>query len=78
MALLHGTPGRVPDDMTGAKIFRDVLPPSSGTGRHAPVLEEFPFGDGFPNDESNGNHHQWQVWSLWKDYPEYEKTTPGL
>ncbi len=66
-------PGSSPDDMTGAKIFRDILPSVcreiDGT---RPYWRSSPFGEGFPNDESNGNHHQWQVWSAWKDYRHYE------
>ena len=67
-------PDKSPDDMRGAKIFRDVLPTvcreEDGT---RPYWRSSPYGKGFPNDESNGNHHQWNVWSLWNDYPEYEK-----
>jgi len=66
-------PEKGPDDMRGAKIFRDILPEvvrrEDGT---RPYWRSSPFGTGFPNDESNGNHHQWHVWSYWKDYPEYE------
>ncbi len=66
-------PDKGPDDMRGAKIFREILPAvikrEDGT---RPYWRSSPFGTGFPNDESNGNHHQWHVWSLWKDYPEYE------
>jgi beta-mannosidase len=69
-----GNPGKTPDDMRGAKIFRDLLPSVvkrlDGT---RPYWRSSPFGEGFPNDESSGNHHQWRVWSLWKDYPEYER-----
>lgn len=67
-------PGKSPDEMRGAKIFREVLPTVcrslDGT---RPYWRSSPFGDGFPNDESNGNHHQWNVWSGWKDCGEYEK-----
>jgi beta-mannosidase len=62
------------DDMIGARIFRDILP--AVVTRHdgtRPYLRSTPFGKGFPNAESNGNHHQWEVWSNWKDYPEYRK-----
>ncbi len=66
-------PGKSPDAMKGAKIFRELLPSVvkklDGT---RPYWRSSPFGEGFPNDESNGNHHQWHVWSFWKDYPEYE------
>ncbi len=66
-------PGSSPDDMTGAKIFRDILPSVCGTfDGTRPYWRSSPFGAGFPNDESNGNHHQWQVWSAWKDYRHYE------
>lgn len=66
-------PGGAPDDMRGARIFRDVLPgvvrAHDGT---RPYWRSSPFGEGFPNDERSGNHHQWNVWSNWKDYKEYE------
>ena len=68
-------PDRSPDRMCGAKIFHDVLPTvcreEDGT---RPYWRSSPYGKGLPNDESNGNHHQWSVWSLWSDYPEYEKS----
>jgi beta-mannosidase len=66
-------PEKSPDDMKGAEIFRSILPAVcrrlDGT---RPYWRSSPFGSGFPNDESNGNHHQWMVWSFWKDYREYE------
>lgn len=66
--------GKKPDDMRGARIFRDILPAiCSELDGTRPYWRSSPFGHGFPNDESNGNHHQWKVWSLWKDYPEYER-----
>jgi beta-mannosidase len=67
-------PGKKPDDMRGARIFRDILKrvcrELDGT---RPYWRSSPFGAGFPNAESNGNHHQWTVWSAWKDYTGYEK-----
>ena len=67
-------PGSVPDKMRGATIFRDLLPQVvqalDGT---RPYWRSTPFGDGFPNDEGNGNHHEWDVWSFWKDYTVYRK-----
>jgi len=67
-------PDKTPDDMSGAVIFRKILPEIvKKVDGSRPYWRSSPFGDGFPNDESNGNHHQWQVWSFWKDYPEYER-----
>ncbi|MGA7160255.1 MAG: sugar-binding domain-containing protein [Bacteroidota bacterium] len=66
-------PDKSPDEMKGSKIFRTVLPSVcrelDGT---RPYWRSSPFGKGFPNDESNGNHHQWEMWGRWKDYKEYE------
>jgi len=66
-------PGKSPDEMIGARIFRDILPAickeHDGT---RPYWRSSPFGTGFPNGEADGNHHQWMVWSFWKDYKEYE------
>jgi beta-mannosidase len=65
-------PGKKPGDMRGAKIFQNILPEvCSRLDGTRPYWQSSPFGTGFPNDESNGNHHQWSVWSAWKDYSEY-------
>ncbi len=68
------SPGKCPEDMSGEVIFRNILPSickqHDGT---RPYWRSSPFGSGFPNAESNGNHHQWAVWSSWKDFKEYEK-----
>ncbi|MEK6650842.1 MAG: glycoside hydrolase family 2 protein [Bacteroidota bacterium] len=69
-------PTKTPDDMTGAVIFRDLL--RSAVREHdgtRPYWRSSPFGSGFPNDVSNGNRHHWEVWSFWKDYPEYTRDT---
>jgi beta-mannosidase len=66
-------PINTPDNMTGAVIFRDVLPSVVKTiDGSRPYWRSSPFGIGSPNDEASGNHHQWNVWSMWKDYNEYE------
>ncbi|MGB2866956.1 MAG: glycoside hydrolase family 2 protein, partial [Bacteroidota bacterium] len=68
-------PGKSPEEMSGARIFRDLLPSVvrrlDGT---RPYWRSSPFGSGFPNDESNGNYHGWNVWGSWLDFPEYEKS----
>lgn len=67
-------PGKKPDDMKGSKIFRELLPQAcKKLDDTRPYWRSTPFGSGFPNSESNGNHHQWLVWSFWRDYKEYEK-----
>jgi len=66
-------PDRKADDMRGARIFQSILPEvCSRLDGTRPYWRSSPFGSGFPNDESNGNHHQWTVWSSWKDYTEYQ------
>jgi beta-mannosidase len=66
-------PDNTADDMTGAVIFREVLPTIvKKLDNSRPYWRSSPFGEGFPNNESNGTHHQWHVWSFWKDYNEYE------
>jgi beta-mannosidase len=65
-------PGKSPDKMRGATIFRDLLPSVvDAVDGTRPYWRSTPFGDGFPNDEGNGNHHEWEVWSAWKDYNGY-------
>ncbi len=66
-------PDKGPDQMGGARIFRDLLPAAcKAFDGSRPYWRSSPFGTGFPNDEGNGNHHQWTVWSAWKDFAEYE------
>ena len=65
-------PGKTVDEMRGARIFREVLPDvCRRLDNTRPYWRSSPFGEGFPNDESNGTHHQWTVWSNWRDYKEY-------
>ena len=65
-------PGKGPDKMRGATIFRDLLPSVvEAVDGTRPYWRSTPFGDGFPNAEDNGNHHEWDVWSAWKDYNGY-------
>jgi beta-mannosidase len=67
-------PGKSPEEMHGAPIFRDVLP--AAVRMHdgsRPYWRSSPFGPGHPNAETHGNHHQWDVWSGWRDFGDYEK-----
>jgi beta-mannosidase len=64
---------KTPDQMRGARIFSHTIP--SLCARHdgtRPYWRSSPFGEGYPNDQSNGNHHHWDVWSGWRDFKEYE------
>ena len=69
-------PGKHPDDMRGAPIFRSILPALcrklDGTRIY---WRSSPYGEGLPNGVTNGTRHQWEVWSGWKDYREYEHDT---
>jgi beta-mannosidase len=67
-------PGKGPDDMRGAVIFREILPAVVGEfDATRPYWRSTPFGEGFPNAQENGNHHQWEVWSMWQDYGMYRQ-----
>ncbi|MGB2959051.1 MAG: sugar-binding domain-containing protein [Bacteroidota bacterium] len=66
-------PAKTPDQMRGARIFSKTIPAlcASHDGTR-PYWRSSPFGKGYPNEQTNGNHHQWDVWSGWKDFKEYE------
>jgi len=69
-----GHPGKGPDQMRGAAIFREVLRDAVTTQDGTrPYWRSTPFGEGFPNAQDNGNHHQWEVWSMWKDFVHYRE-----
>jgi beta-mannosidase len=69
-------PSKSPDEMKGASIFSSLIPSVCDQEDGTRIYwRSSPFGDGFPNAESNGTHHQWTVWSFWKDYTEYANDT---
>jgi len=65
--------GKSPDEMPGASIFNEILPSvcDSYDGTR-PYWRSSPWGKNYPNSETDGNHHQWKVWSGWLDYKNYE------
>jgi len=65
--------GKSPDEMPGASIFNKILPSvcDSYDGTR-PYWRSSPWGKDYPNSETDGNHHQWKVWSGWLDYKNYE------
>ncbi|MGC8654449.1 MAG: glycoside hydrolase family 2 protein [Candidatus Kryptoniota bacterium] len=73
----HSKTGRNVNDMPGAKIFKDLLPgvvKSISPG--ISYWRSSPFGGDDPNSETEGNHHEWNIWSGYKSFREYEKVNP--
>ncbi|MDR3609343.1 MAG: glycoside hydrolase family 2 TIM barrel-domain containing protein [Ignavibacteriaceae bacterium] len=56
--------------MPGYKIYHQILPDIlSSIDPQRPYWPSSPFGfDDYPNSEISGNRHQWELWSMWKDY----------
>lgn len=59
-------------EMPGYKIYAQIIPDIlKRIDSQKPYWESSPFGnDADPNSETSGNRHQWQIWSMWKDYRE--------
>ncbi|RJP65816.1 MAG: glycoside hydrolase family 2 protein [Ignavibacteriales bacterium] len=57
-------------EMPGYKIYHEVIMQIlSELDSSRPYWPSSPFGfDDDPNSEQSGNRHQWQIWSMWKDY----------
>ncbi len=57
-------------EMPGYKIYHEIIPQIlSELDSSRPYWPSSPFGfDDDPNSEQSGNRHQWQIWSMWKDY----------
>jgi beta-mannosidase len=70
------TMGKSIEEMPGAFLFKDRL--RDIVRREAPRIfywRSSPFGGKLPNDETAGDHHQWDVWSGFKSPSEYKKNT---
>lgn len=55
-------------EMPGVSLFEKVIPEICGA--HDPVRpywQSSPFGGKDPNDASQGDRHQWNIWSNWAD-----------
>lgn len=68
--------GRPVDEMPGAAIFDKKL--RQIVKKVSPEISYWrssPFGGRNPNSQSEGNHHQWEVWSAFKSPAEYRKNT---
>ncbi|PIU45631.1 MAG: hypothetical protein COS95_02835 [Ignavibacteriales bacterium CG07_land_8_20_14_0_80_59_12] len=65
--------GRPVDEMPGTPLFKRILPHVVRT--HAPGVPYWrssPFGGDDPNSGREGNHHEWNVWSNFRSFREYE------
>jgi beta-mannosidase len=62
--------GRPYKEMPGYKIFHQIIPDILSTiDPQHPYWPSSPFSlDDYPNSETSGNRHQWELWSMWKDY----------
>jgi len=57
-------------EMPGYNIYHKIIPDLLNTlDPKRPYWPSSPFGfDDSPNSELSGNRHQWEIWSMWKDY----------
>ncbi len=57
-------------EMPGYNIYHKVIPDLlNNLDSKRPYWPSSPFGfDDNPNSELSGNRHQWEIWSMWKDY----------
>jgi beta-mannosidase len=57
-------------EMPGFNIYHKILPDIlTKLDPKRPYWPSSPFGfDENPNSETSGNRHQWEIWSMWKDY----------
>ncbi len=58
--------------LSGLKIYDDLLPNlCSKLNPTTPYWPSSPYGGEDPNSASEGDRHNWDVWSEWRDYPDY-------
>ena len=57
-------------EMPGYNIYHDIIPDIlNKLDPKRPYWPSSPFGfDVSPNSVLSGNRHQWEIWSMWKDY----------
>ncbi len=56
-------------DMPGLKLFHDLIPKiCARLDPDRPYWPSTPFGGDDPNSQSQGNCHQWDIWSQWQDF----------
>ncbi|SHE35612.1 beta-mannosidase [Thermoanaerobacter uzonensis DSM 18761] len=58
----------------GNYIYKEILPKvCAKLDPSRPYWVSSPYGGEDPNSETEGDRHQWNVWSGWVDYDEYKK-----
>jgi len=58
----------------GNYVYREILPAvCAELDPSRPYWVSSPYGGEHPNCESEGDRHQWTVWSSWQDYGHYER-----
>ncbi len=58
--------------LSGLKIYDKLLPNlCSNLDPTTPYWPSSPYGGEDPNSASEGDRHNWDVWSEWRDYPDY-------
>ena len=62
--------GRHYKEMPGYKIYHQIIPGIlDSLDPQRPYWPATPFGfEDDPNSVLSGNRHQWEIWSMWKDY----------
>lgn len=66
--------GQSVEKMPGARIFGELLP--RVVKKISPSIvywRSSPYGGDDPNSETEGNHHEWNVWSGYRSFRDYEK-----
>ncbi len=55
-------------EMPGVALFQKIIPEiCAGLDPSRPYWQSSPFGGDDPNAESQGDRHQWNIWSNWAD-----------
>ncbi len=71
--------GRPVDEMPGASLFgKQLRAVVAKIAPEVPYWRSSPFGGSEPNSQSEGDHHQWEVWSSFRSPAEYLKNSAGF
>jgi len=71
---IHRIAWRDRERLLGLPIYNEILPKVCGRlDPTRPYWPSSPYGGEDPNSPSEGDRHNWEVWSHWIDYPAYLK-----